>query len=150
MPQELLSQVVVGDAANGDGVARQLIVIISGGASGPLEIWLTKLLDASVASELFIRFIVLQGDLVATQAILDRLPSTFNASAIALPTATDFASALCNMAIEHAGADFAFIAAGASIPFAWDARLRKAVYASARNAIASSDATVRVTCACRR
>ena len=138
MPQELLSQVVVGDAAKGDSADRPLIVIIRGGESGSVEVWLTKLIGASVASDLVLRYVVLPDELVATQAILGQLPTTVNATAITLPSATDFASALAGLATEYAGADFAFIAAGANIPFAWDARLRKAAYASARNAIATS------------
>ena len=138
MSQELLSQVVVGDAAKADSVVRPLIVIISGGDSGALDIWLTKLIDSSVASDLILYFLVLPGELVATQAIFGQLHAVVRATAIALSTSTDFASALSDIAVEHANADLAFIAAGASIPFAWDARLRKAVYASARNAIATS------------
>jgi len=138
MSQELLSQVVIGDAAKGDSVARPLIVIINSGESGPLQIWLTKLIDASVASDLFLRFFVLPGELVATLAILGQLPKKVKVSAIELSSAADFASALSDIAKEHANADFAFIASGASIPFAWDVRLQKAVYASARNAIATS------------
>ena len=132
------AQVVAGDAAKGDCVARPLIVIVSGGETGPLEVWLTKLIDASVASDPVLRNVVLTDELVATQAILGQLPATVKATAISLPSATDFASVLGDLTTETIGGDFAFISVGASIPFACDARLRKAVYASARNAIAAS------------
>ncbi len=138
MPQELLSQIIVGDPAKDDIVAHPLIVIVSGSEYGTVEIWLTTLIDASVASDLYIWFFVSPSELVATEAILRRLSAKVKVSAIALATATDFAATLSNVANEFDNADFAFIAAGASIPFAWDARLRKTVYASARNAIATS------------
>jgi GT2 family glycosyltransferase/glycosyltransferase involved in cell wall biosynthesis len=42
----------------------------------------------------------------------------------------DFASALREVAARHAQCDIVVIAPGADLPFAWDARLRKAAYAA--------------------
>ena len=134
MPQKLLPQVTVHQPVPGDAGARPLVVIstISAGDVESIEGWVRTLIHTSVESDLRLRLFVMPDVAQATRALIGRLPIAVNASTIAMFPAADFSTALAQAANDITGADFAFVAIGASIPFAWDARLRKAAYATAQ------------------
>lgn len=101
------------------------------------EAWIKQLIDHAVMPNLCVCVCAAKPQAARVESALARLALPCKWSVIPIDASIEYPAALTAVAHRHPGMDIVQIATGASLPHAWDARLFKGAYASARIAAAT-------------
>ena len=102
------------------------------------EAWITRLIDYAVLPNLCVCVCVTKPEVARVESCLARLALPRNCSVIAMDASIEYPAALTAVAHKHPGMDIVQVSSDASLPYAWDARLRKGAYAAPMIAAATA------------